>query len=104
MDEKAAEVVRKFVKKIKSDLSVDRVIFFGSRTGGDFLAHSDIDLLIVSDDFENIDYDDRLKMMYDYWDSEYDVDFLCYTRKEFKKKSKMITTAREAVRTGISMK
>jgi len=104
MDEKAAEIVRSFVERIRKDFSIDKVIFFGSRTGDDFLVHSDIDLVIVSDDFQNVDFDDRMKSMLDYWDSEYDVDFLCYTKKEFRKKSRMITTAREAARTGITMK
>ena len=42
--------------------------------------------------------------MYDYWNLNYPVDFLCYTPKEFNKLKNQITIVREAVRDGIEIK
>ena len=101
MDREAVRVINDFVKKIKKKFSINKVIFFGSRANDEYLKSSDIDLVIVSDDFEGIDFSKRISMIYNYWDFKYAVDFLCYTKKEFEKFSKMITIAREALRKGI---
>ena len=101
MDRKAVGIIKSFVKKLKKNFSIDKIIFFGSRAGDDYLNHSDIDLIIVSKDFNDIEFTKRISLMYDYWDSDYDIDFLCYTPEEFEKLSKMITVAREALEKGI---
>ena len=101
MDREAVKAIKEFLKNLKKDFKINRVIFFGSRTGQDYLEYSDIDLVIVSEDFEGIDFTKRMSLMYNYWKSNYDVDFLCYTLKEFEKLSKMITIVREAVNKGV---
>ena len=101
MDRKAVKAIKEFLKRLEKDFSVNKIIFFGSRTGEEYLEHSDIDLVIVSEDFEGIDFTKRMSRMYDYWKSDYDVDFLCYTPKEFEKLSRMITIVREALNKGI---
>lgn len=103
MDKKAIIEIKKFIKKLKKEFTIKKVIFFGSRTGEEYLNKSDIDLIIVSKDFEKINFIKRTSIMYNYWDSDYDVDFLCYTPKEFDKLSKMITIVREAVKKGINI-
>lgn len=101
MDRKAVASIKKFILKLKKDFSVKRVILFGSRAGEDYLKNSDIDLIIVSDDFKGMDMRERIVKMYDYWDSNYDVDFLCYTGEEFNRLSNTATIAREALKKGI---
>ena len=41
--------------------------------------------------------------MYDYWNLDYPVDFLCYTPEEFEKKKKEISIVKEAVKEGIDI-
>ena|SRR3989344_9017865 len=103
MDKKAVREIKSFVQKLKKDFEVEKILFFGSRTGEDYLKYSDVDLVIVSEDFESIDFTKRMSLMYLYWDSEYDVDFLCYTPIEFERLSKRITIVREALRKGIEI-
>ena len=50
-----------------------------------------------------MDFIERGSKMYDYWDLNYPVDFLCYTPKEFNKMKNMITIVREAVRNGMEV-
>jgi len=98
---KSINVVKNFVKRLSENFEIYRVIFFGSRALGKSNKDSDIDLLIVSDDFKNLDFFQRGAKMYDYWDSDYPVDFLCYTVEEFERLSRMITIVREANDNGV---
>ncbi|MCD6247969.1 MAG: nucleotidyltransferase domain-containing protein [Hadesarchaea archaeon] len=64
---------------------------------------SDIDLIVVSPRYEGKDFFQRVSETYRYWDSNYLVDFLCYTPEEFERLKKQVTIVREAVETGISV-
>ena len=96
--------IKKFVEELKKDFTIEKIIFFGSRTTDDFNEDSDIDLIIVSPNFEGKNFFDRVKKMYDYWNQDYAIDFLCYTPKEFYKLKKQISIVSEAVREGILIK
>ena len=88
------EIVKKlidFKNKLKKHIGVESIIFFGSRTSGNPKKDSDIDLIIVSKDFEGKKFRYRPVELYNYWDLDYAVDFLCYTPKEFNKLKKQVT-------------
>ena len=93
--------LNEFKIKVKKDFPIDKMIFFGSRATGKSHRDSDIDLIIVSKKFKKLDFIKRSSKMYDYWNLDYPVDFLCFTPEEFNKRSKMITIVREAVKEGI---
>ena len=95
--------LKKFKKNVNKDLSVSKMYFFGSRATGKPHKYSDIDLIIVSPKFRKLDFFKRGAKMYDYWNIDYPVDFLCYTPEEFNKLKKQITVVREAVRNGIKI-
>lgn len=96
--------IKKFLANLCKDFKIQKVILFGSRAYGDYNKDSDFDLLIVSKDFNGMDFFERVAKMYDYWSLDAPVDFLCYTPEEFNKLSKMITIVREAVNKGIVIK
>lgn len=54
MDKKALEAVRRFVRKVGRDFRLELALFFGSRARGDHLLHSDVDVILVSPDFEGM--------------------------------------------------
>jgi len=93
--------LKKFKMRIEKEFPVEKIIFFGSRATGKPHKDSDIDLIIVSNKFKKLDFIKRSSKMYDYWNLDYPVDFLCFTPEEFSKRSKMITIVREAVREGV---
>ena len=93
-----------FKKKVDKDFKLDKVIFFGSRATGKPHKYSDIDLVLVSSKFRNLDFVERGAKMYHYWNLHYPVDFLCYTPEEFNKLKKQITVIKEAVETGVEIK
>jgi len=96
--------IKKFIEELKRDFSISNVVFFGSRAEGNFNEHSDVDLIIVSKDFEKMNFFERVKKMYDYWELDLPVDFICYTPKEFNKLKKQISIVKEALREGVKIK
>lgn len=95
--------LRYFRKEVTKDFPLNQFILFGSRATGKAKKYSDVDLVLVSPKFRNLDFVERGAKMYDYWDLDYPVDFLCYTPDEFKKLSKNATLVREAVEKGIKI-
>ena len=98
---KSVSIIKEFINKLEQDYDVKKVIFFGSRAIGKTRKNSDIDLIIVSDDFENMSFFDRGASMYNYWPWLIPVDFLCYTSKEFNILQKRISIVKEALNEGI---
>ncbi len=96
--------LKNFVKKLSKDFKIKEIILFGSRAKGTEKEDSDIDLIIVSPDFEGMDFFERGAQMYDYWDLRIPIDFICYTDKEFNILKKRITIVKEASENGIIIK
>mgnify|MGYP001607414056 CR=1 FL=1 len=95
------EGLKKFVKRVNKDFKIEKIIFFGSRTTNKYIKDSDIDLILVSNDFEGLDFFERASKMYDYWILDYPVDFLCYTIAEFTNLRKRISIINYALKKGI---
>jgi predicted nucleotidyltransferase len=55
-------IVNRFINMIKKDISVEQVYLFGSYAKGNVKEYSDIDLAIVSNDFQGIRFYDRKKL------------------------------------------
>jgi|SRR3989338_198019 len=103
MDKKTDKKVESFVKKIKSEFNLDKVIFFGSRAKGTFKRNSDYDFILVSKDFKGEKFTDRISKIYPYWKYNESIEPLCYTPQEFNKLKNQITIVREAVKEGIEI-
>lgn len=105
MDKKKSmiKLLKEFRLKTNEKLPIKKMFLFGSRAKGKPHKWSDVDLLIVSDKFKKLKFRKRATKMYDYWDLEYPVDFLCYTPEEFNKFKKRTTVVREAVKEGIEI-
>ena len=92
-----------FKEKISKDIPIKTMIFFGSRVMGKYGRDTDIDLMIVSPKFKRLDFFQRGAKMYDYWDLDYPVDFLCYTPEEFNKLKKRVSIVSEVIKSGIKI-
>jgi len=92
-----------FVEKLKKKINIERVIVFGSRARGDYLEDSDVDLIIISKDFEGVSFYERMDKLILLWESPLDLEALCYTPEEFEQKKKEIGIVAEAVKEGIEI-
>jgi predicted nucleotidyltransferase len=97
----ASDEIEKFVKRVKKIIHVEKVIVFGSRARGDYLADSDVDLIMVSRDFEGVPFYERMDKLILLWESPLDLDVLCYTQEEFKMKQEEICIVKQALEEGV---
>jgi len=103
MDQEKDEILRRlkgFIKRHK----VEKAVLFGSAARGEARESSDLDIILVSDEFKGKSALKRPVPFYLEWDLGYPVDFLCYTPEEFNDLKEKVTIVREAVREGIEVK
>jgi predicted nucleotidyltransferase len=106
MDKKKRSLIEKlkeFKKTASKEMLIEKIIFFGSRASGKSHEYSDVDLIVVSKEFGGMKFRWRATKMYDYWNLDYPVDFLCYTPEEFDRMRKQATIVREAAENGIAI-
>jgi len=106
------ETINKVTQKIKEiskseNIELEKIIIFGSRAREDYTKGSDVDILLVSKDFEGLNWYKRPSIFYRYWDYDnlIEPEFICLTPEEFKEKKEMKPhIVREAVEKGIVLK
>ncbi len=108
MDTETVEQARTLIQSIADDqdITLNQIIVFGSRSRDDYREHSDIDLVLVSPDFEDVSKLDRSTAFYLDWDYDTlpDPEFICLTPEEFEeKKQRKPHIVRTAVEEGISL-
>ena len=104
MDKNADAKIKDFVQRVKKKYNIEKAIFFGSRVRNDYLKHSDYDIILVSPDFQGKFFTKRISEMYQFWKYfPLDIEPLCYTPQEFKKKAKEYGIVRTAIKEGIEI-
>lgn len=108
MDRDTIERVRENLLETADRIGVElaEVIVFGSRARGDHRPGSDVDVLIVSPDFQGVKSYKRPKQFYRGWDYDElpDPEFICLTPSEFEeRRQKQPHIVRTAVDEGISV-
>jgi predicted nucleotidyltransferase len=90
--------IAKLLNKLKKELKVEEAYIFGSRVYGNPLRESDIDILIVSDEFKNKGFIENMIRVSMLLDGNLDVEIFPYTREDlikYKGKKIVITEALE---------
>jgi len=73
-------------------------ILFGSSAYGERLRESDIDVIVISDDFKDMPFEDRMLILQKNWNYNADLEAFAFTTDEFNKlknKSIVVTEADE---------
>lgn len=99
-NERVKKLLKSYIRKINKKFKLEQAILFGSRARGDYFLDSDIDLILVSGDFEGVDFRQRMVEALRYWKGGIDLEVICYTPKEFEKKKKQIGIVGQAVKEG----
>lgn len=100
---KIKKELKNFLIKVNERFNINEAILFGSRARGDSLDISDVDLIIVSDDFSDIPFRKRMAEVIEFWEGDVDLEVICYTRKEFNKLKERIGLVKTAVEEGIEL-
>lgn len=98
-------VVREFLEEklddIRREFEPEHIIVFGSRSVGRAREDSDIDLVVVSERFQDVPFPNRMgEFLRALWPKQ-DVEVFCYTPEEFEEMRNRIGIVAEAAREGI---
>lgn len=77
-------------------VKVDEVKLFGSFARGDYAEGSDLDLVVVSRDWEGVNYVERLSLLYKLWDKPLDANFIPLTPEELAERLEASVTLKDA--------
>jgi predicted nucleotidyltransferase len=100
-ESKLVKALKGFKEMICQKYDIREMILFGSQVSGEVDEKSDIDLIVVGDEFEGKSPLKRPVVLYLEWTMDYPVDFLCYTPEEFEEKRKEISIVRQAIKEGV---
>jgi len=104
-EDKIKTYIKRFIGKIVKLGKIERVILFGSRARGDFRKISDVDLIIVSKDFEKQPFYARSQQFYLLWDypDDVEIDIICLTPKELNIRKRTSGIVHDAIKEGIEI-
>ena len=98
---KLVKALKGFKEMICQKYDIREMILFGSQVSGEADENSDIDLIVVGEEFKGKSPLKRPVVLYLEWTMDYPVDFLCYTPEEFEEKRKEISIVRQAIKEGV---
>jgi len=87
LESKIIQLITRLNKKFK----VEKALLFGSTARGNRLSESDVDLIVISEDFKGISIPERHARIQREWSGEEEVQALAYTPEEFTQVSKRLT-------------
>ena len=99
--EEVKRAVRELIRKLRRTHRIERVLLFGSRARGDNLVTSDVDLVIISPDFREVGWRERIISVARLWSGPVRLEPLCYTPDEFRRRSRELSMVRVAREEGI---
>ncbi|MBC8521870.1 MAG: nucleotidyltransferase domain-containing protein [Methanomicrobia archaeon] len=100
-ESKLVKALKGFKEKMCQKYDIKEMILFGSQVSGEADENSDVDLIVVGDEFKYKSPLKRPAALYLDWTMDYPVDFLCYTPEEFEEKRKEVSIVRQAIKEGV---
>jgi predicted nucleotidyltransferase len=97
---KVSPALSAFLGRLERELRPERVILFGSRARGDHRGTSDYDMLIVAKAFRSVPWAERAGMVMRLWDLPLDLEAICLTPEEFRRRAGDLTVVGVAAREG----
>ncbi len=81
----ALRAIQRFMKLADTKINIEKIVLFGSHAMDQAHKWSDIDIAVISDDFKDVDYRDRLLVLSKIaWHQKVtEIDALGYTVEEF---------------------
>jgi len=96
-------MLKEYKKKISNSARIEKMLLFGSQAKGISKEGSDVDIVLISSDFEKKKYFQRSPKFYLLWNYDYDVDIICLTPKEYKQRKQQIGIIQDAEKYGIKI-
>ncbi|MCX8181755.1 MAG: nucleotidyltransferase domain-containing protein [Candidatus Methanomethyliaceae archaeon] len=90
--------VKRYLKSLP--IKVNFAILFGSTVCGDRLKESDIDLIVISEDFRNMPFEERMMILQKYWKHDVMIEAFGFTKEELEKLKDKSVVVQEALEKG----
>jgi predicted nucleotidyltransferase len=90
--------VKRYLKSLP--IKVDLAILFGSTVYGERLRDSDIDLIVVSEDFKEVPFEKRILTLQKHWKHRVMLEAFGFTPEEFESLKDKSIVIQEAVEKG----
>src|SRR5437667_12390597 len=94
-------ITKRYVQRLARSITVNKAILTGSWATGRYLEDSDVDLIIVSDDFSKMAISERLSCLQKNWTNKIPLEAFGYTVEEFRRLRQRSTYVKDAIRNGI---
>lgn len=102
-DPRIRAFVERHLPRLRELYEPELVLVFGSRARGDALDESDLDLLVVSRQFQGVHFLERMSRVVSDLDIPFGVDVLCYTPEELAGKREELGTVSAALEEGLTL-
>lgn len=102
-DEKVERFRREVLPKLVAAYGPSTVLLFGSRARGEALKDSDLDVLIVSEQFAGTPWLERPVRVVEECDVRIGVELLCYTPEEYERKRQELGIVHTASIEGVDL-
>lgn len=102
-EESIQRIAKSYVNRLARTINIRQAILTGSWANGRYMEDSDVDIIVVSDDFANMELPARLQYLQKKWKSRIPLEAFGYTQREFRVLSKRSTYVRDAIRNGRSL-
>lgn len=96
-------LIREYISGLKEIVKIDKVILFGSAAKNKLSTNSDLDIIILSDDFKKMGFLKRLELLSHARNGnsrKIPMDIIGYTADEFRRLSRESVVLKEAKHTG----
>ena len=93
-----------FLRRLKKVLNVSEVYLFGSRVSGTPLIDSDLDMIVVSEEFKKHSFIENMIILSMLWDGSFSLEMFPYTEEELKKFYCRKTIVTEALEKGVGIR
>ena len=94
-------ILKKYVAELeRNNIHLKAVVLFGSYATGRYEKFSDIDVALVSDDFQGVRFSDREKIRRPTLDIDYRISPLPYRSEDFKEEDLFV---KEILKTGVKI-
>jgi len=104
LSERRKRELARFLKRLKRELGVVEVYIFGSRVYGNPLLESDLDMIVVSEEFGKRSFIENMELLSRMWDGSFTLEMFPYTPEQLRKYEERKTVVSEALRKGIRIR
>jgi len=104
LSERRKRKLVRFLKRLKRELGAVEVYIFGSRAYGTPLLESDLDMIVVSEEFGKRDFIENMELLSRMWDGSFSIEMFPYTPEQIEKYAEKKTVISEALKKGIRIR